>query len=215
MSWKGVTQVVNVDEVRLIQGAGWRTESCTGRSNGCVHAPDRPLRGSCASPVLRDSTAQGCQGIAWAALPGCCSSFSQGHSVLPGQRFEDPRCVLLRCLPGCRLLPTRPADLCLCAAQPSSSGLCVRPQTGRLLVSPAAGTRASLVPAHPAAHSAAHTVQPITRSRAHRAASAQTLCSGAAVHAALCTAQAALSSTSIPPGTKTVSAAMACQDSPR
>ena len=33
----------------------------------------------------------------------------------------------------------------------------------------------------------------------------------AAVHAALCTAQAALSSTSIPSGTKTVSAAMACQ----
>ena len=68
-----------------------------------------PLPCSCASSVLRDSTAQGCQGIAWAALPGCCSSFSQGHSVLPGQRFEDPRCVLLRChrFSGCRLLLNR------------------------------------------------------------------------------------------------------------
>ena len=60
------------------------------RAQQRVRACPRPAPAcSCASPVLRDSRVQGCQGIAWAALPGCCSSFSQGHSASPGQHFED------------------------------------------------------------------------------------------------------------------------------
>ena len=150
-------------------------------------------------------------------LAGCCSS-SQGHSVLPGQRFEDAAMCMLRCLSGRRLLPTRLADLCLCADAPRAVASVCWPQTGRLLRQP--GSRNKSRPSVPAqacrepctlcrTHSAACHSLPGTQGGQYTA-----LCSGAAVHAALCTAQAALSSTSIPSGT-TVSAATTCQDSPR
>ena len=75
---------------------------------------------------------------------GCCSS-SQGHSILTraaprGRR--DAHCC------GASLdadfSSARLADLCLCAAAPRAVASVCWPQTGNLLVSPAAGARASL-----------------------------------------------------------------------
>ena len=155
------------------------------RAQQRVRACPRPAPAcSCASPVLRDSTAQGCRGHHMGSSPRLLQLLTGTQRLARAALRGSAMCTAAVPL-WMRLLPNEagwPVPLC---RRPSSSGLCVRQQTGRLLVSPAAGIRA--VPpsfrtdpasaatslAHPAAHPAAHTVQPATRSRAHRAASTQ------------------------------------------
>lgn len=164
---------------------------------------DRSPACSCASPVLRDSTAQGCQGVTWAArrllqlligtqhlaraaLRGCRDVCCSGASLDAGFSQRGWRI--------CASVPTAPrAVASVCGRRRAVSWSTM-----------AAGIRASLVPAQAChenlAHSAAglpHTyVQPITRSRAHRAASTQPSAVGQQCTQSLCTAQTALSSSS-------------------
>ena len=61
--------------------------------------PGTPLR------VLRDSTAQDCRGHHTGSSPPAAAAPRRDTASRPGQHLrETPRCVLLRCLSGCRLL---------------------------------------------------------------------------------------------------------------
>ncbi|ESU41885.1 Major surface-labeled trophozoite antigen precursor [Giardia duodenalis] len=124
---------------------------------------------------------------------------------MPGQHFEDAA----MCTAAVPLwTPTSPQQGWLtCASVPTPLEqwpLCAGRRRAVSWSATAAGTRA--VPpsphrpvaslAHICCKPAAHTVQPCHSLPGTQSRSEQHLCSGAAVHTALCTAQAALSSTS-------------------
>ena len=191
------------------------TESCIGCSNRCVHAhrpaaavlvcllgPPRQhsagLSRASRAALHRLLLLTGTQRLARAALRGC-------------------RDVLLRCLSGCGSSSVRLAGLCLCADAPRAVASVCWPQTGRLLVSHGSKNkgcpsvfphRPAASPAHPAAQTCrTHSAVMPTRSRAHKAANTQP--SAVRRRAAMpCSpffaqsTRAALSSTSIPSGTK-------------
>ena len=199
------------------------------RSNGCVHA-HRPV--PCVLVCLPGPPRQqsaGLSGHRMGSSPRLLQLLTGTQHLARTALRGSAMCVAAVPL-WMRLLPTRLADLCFCTAQPLGA---VKPfvsrwpasfaqpgQGQRLLVSPAAGTRASLHPCTPCCtpcrtHSAACHSLPGTQGPRPTRRPDSAVRRRAAVHTALCTAQAALNSTSIPSGTKTVSAAMACQDSPR
>ena len=172
-----------------------------------------PLPCSCASSVLRDSRAQGCQGVTGSSprlqlLTGtqrlaraarrrsamCCCGASLGAGFSQrGWRI-------------CASVPTPLEQWPLCAAADGASpGQPGSRNKGCPSVFPHRSCLCSHEPCTPCC----------TPCRTHSAACHSLPGTQGGQHTALCTAQAALSSTSIPSGTKTVSAAMACQDSPR
>ena len=196
------------------------------RAQQRVRACPRPAPAcSCASPVLRDSTAQGCRGHHMGSSPRLLQLLT-GTQRLARAALRGSAMCMLRCLSGCGFsqrgwricasVPTPLEQWPLCAAADGASpGQPGSRNKGCPSVFPHRSCLCSHEPCTPCCtpcrtHSAACHSLPGTQGGQHTA-----LCSGAAVHAAICTAQAALSSTSIPSGTKTVSAAMACQDSPR
>ena len=132
-----------------------------------------------------------------AALPGCCSS--QGHSILPGQRFEDAAMCTAAVPLWTPASPQRGWLTCASVPTPLEQWpLCAGSRRGVSWSATAAGTRAvppsSRRPATRTLHTLLHTlphtyVQPITRSRAHRAASTQPSAAGQPCTQSLCTAQ--------------------------
>ena len=191
---------------------------------------DRSPACSCASSVLRDSTAQGCWGhrmgssprllqlltgtqhLARAALRGsamcCCGAIVFLDAASPQRGWLICASVL-----------HSPSEQCLCvlAADGPSPGQ-PRQQEQELSFRLSAQTL-PLQPREPCTYllhwPLPHTQCSLPLAPGHTGRPARRPDSvvrrRAAVHAALCTAQAALNSTSIPSGTKTVSAATACQ----
>lgn len=155
---------------------------------------DRAPACSCASPVLRDSTAQGCRGHHMGSSPRL-QLLTGTQRLDQGSASRTPRCACCGAIVflDAGFSSARLADLCLCADGPQSSGLCVLAADGPSLGRH--GSRSKSRPSVPAQachepctlcrRPAAHTVQPATRSRAHRAANTQPSAVGrrAAVHA--------------------------------
>ena len=120
-----------------------------------------PLPCSCASPVLRDSTAQGCRGHHMGSSPPAVAAPHRDTASRPGQHFEDPRCVAAVPL----WTPASPQRGWLTCASvlhsPSSSSLCVLAADGASPGQPGSRNKGclSVFPRRPAAslaHSAAH-----------------------------------------------------------
>ena len=137
MTW--VVNVSSCSECRVV------LESCIGCSNRCVHAR-RPVPCRAHVPPRSSETVQrrAVEGVAWAALHRLLQLLigtqRLARAALRGRR--DAHCC------GASLdadfSSARLADLCLCAAAPRAVASVCWPQTGNLLVSPAAGARASL-----------------------------------------------------------------------
>ena len=129
--------------------------------------------------------------------------FHRDTASRPGQRFEDGA-ICTAAVP--LWMPASPQRGWLtCASVPTPleqwPSVCWQ-QTGSLLVSYGSRNKSCPSvfphrpclcshenPAHPAAQPAAHTVQPATRSWAHRAASTQPSAAGSSAMQSLCTAQ--------------------------
>ena len=173
--------------VRLIQGAGWRTESCTGCSNRCVHA-HRPV--PCVLVCLLGPSRQQSAGLSRASHGQFChrlagALFHRDTASCQGSasRIRDMSAAVPLWTPAppqrgwltCASVPTPLEQWPLCAGRRRAvSWSAMAARIRAVFPSPHRPASAATRTLHISAASLPHTyVQPITRSRTHRAANTQ------------------------------------------